>query len=106
MLKKLDGAMQFARTEPDLAALAMPMPAADYIRRQVKFTPFPKDDVGWVIDQVGPDLLLFSTDFPHPEGTRDPLGRFADHLSRFDDATRQKFYVDNMAELVGTSRLV
>lgn len=104
MLKKLDGAMQFARTEPDLAAL--PMPAADYIRRQVKFTPFPKDDVGWVIDQVGPDLLLFSTDFPHPEGTRDPLGRFADHLSRFDDATRQKFYVDNMAELVGTSRLV
>ena len=67
MLKKLDGAMQFARTEPDLAAL--PLKASDYIRRQVKFTPFPKDDVGWVLDKVGPDLLLFSTDFPHPEGT-------------------------------------
>jgi predicted TIM-barrel fold metal-dependent hydrolase len=100
MLKKLDGAMQFARTEPDLAAL--PMKASEYIRRQVKFTPFAKDDVGWVLDNVGPDLLLFSTDFPHPEGTRDPIGRFRDHLERFDDATREKFYVDNMAELLGS----
>ena len=99
MLKKLDGAMQFARTEPELAAL--PMPAAEYIRRQVKFTPFPKDDVGWVLDNVGPDMLLFSTDFPHPEGTRDPIGRFAAHLEHFDDATREKFYVANMRDLLG-----
>lgn len=100
MLKKLDGAMQFARTEPDLAAL--PMKASEYIRRQVKFTPFPKDDVAWITDQVGPDLLLFSTDFPHPEGTRDPLGRFATHLERFDEATRDKFYVENMRQLLGS----
>ncbi len=99
MLKKLDGAMQFARTEPDLAAL--PVSASDYIRRQVKFTPFAKDDVGWIIDNVGDDMLLFSTDFPHPEGTRDPMGRFAAHLERFDDATREKFYVANMRELLG-----
>ncbi len=101
MLKKLDGAMQFSRTEPDLAAL--PLKASDYIRRQVKFTPFPKDDVGWVLDQVCPELLLFSTDFPHPEGTRDPLGRFESHLDRFDDGTKDRFYVDNMRELLGAS---
>jgi predicted TIM-barrel fold metal-dependent hydrolase len=101
MLKKLDGAMQFARTEPDLATL--PMKASDYIRRQVKFTPFPKDDVGWVLDNVGADLLLFSTDFPHPEGTRDPMGRFRAQLERFDDAVQEKFYVGNMAELLGRS---
>lgn len=99
MLKKLDGAMQFARTEPDLAALSMS--ASDYIRRQVKFTPFPKDDVGWIIDNVGADLLMFSTDFPHPEGTRDPICRFAQHLERFDEVTRERFYVGNMRELLG-----
>ena len=99
MLRKLDGAMQFARTEPDLKAL--PMKASDYIRRQVKFTPFPKDDVGWILDDVGADLLLFSTDFPHPEGTRDPIGRFEAHLERFDDATKDRFYVENMRELLG-----
>jgi uncharacterized protein len=100
MLKKLDGAMQFARTEPDLAALSLK--AGDYIRRQVKFAPFAKDDVGWVLDNVGPDLLLFSTDFPHPEGTRDPIGRFEAHLERFDETVRQKFYAGNMAELLGS----
>jgi hypothetical protein len=71
--------------------------------RQVKFTPFPKDDVGWVIDQVGPELLLFSTDFPHPEGTRDPIGRFEAHLERFDDDTRERLYVENMRELLGAA---
>jgi predicted TIM-barrel fold metal-dependent hydrolase len=102
MLKKLDGAMQFARTEPDLASL--PLKASEYIRRQVKFTPFPKDDVGWILDQVGPDLLLFSTDFPHPEGTRDPIGRFEAHLARFDEDLQERFYVENMRELLGPAR--
>ena len=100
MLKKLDGCLNFARTEPDLAAL--PLKPSDYIRRQVTFTPFPKEDVGWILDNVGPDLLLFSTDFPHPEGTRDPLGRFEAHLERFDDDVREKFYVGNMAKLLGS----
>jgi predicted TIM-barrel fold metal-dependent hydrolase len=100
MLKKLDGAMQFARTEPDLAAL--PLPASDYIRRQVKFAPFPKDDVGWILDNVGADMLMFSTDFPHPEGTRDPLGRFATQLDSYDDTTQEKFYIENMRTLLGS----
>jgi uncharacterized protein len=104
MLKKLDGAMQFARTEPDLASL--PLKASEYIVRQVKFTPFPKDDVGWVLDQVGPDLLLFSTDYPHPEGTRDPLERFDAHLERFDKRTQDRFYVENMRELLGAANPV
>jgi len=92
--------VQFARTEPDLQAL--PMPAADYIRRQVKFTPFPKDDVAWITEQVGPDMLMFSTDTPHPEGTKNPIERFASHLQGFDDATQERFYVGNMQELLGT----
>ena len=76
--------MQFARTDPTSPTL--PMKASDYIRRQVKFTPFAKDDVGWILDQVGPDLLLFSTDFPHPEG---PRIRWGDSRApaRFDDDT-------------------
>jgi hypothetical protein len=25
---------------------------------------------------VGPDLLVFASDYTHPEGTSDPIGRF------------------------------
>src|SRR5581483_4965331 len=78
-LKRLDIAQSsFGRTEP---ALALPLKASDYIRRQVKFTPFATEPVGWMIEQAGADLFLFSTDYPHPEGTRDPIGRFEASMS-------------------------
>jgi predicted TIM-barrel fold metal-dependent hydrolase len=47
-------------------------------------------------------MLLFSTDFPHPEGTRDPLGRFAAHLDKFAAEVQEKFYVENMKALLGS----
>ena len=43
------------------------------MRRQVRFTPFPTEPVGWMIEQAGAELFLFSSDYPHPEGGRDPL---------------------------------
>jgi len=39
-------------------------------------TPFPGEPVGWITEQVGDRMLCFSSDYPHPEGTRDPVGRF------------------------------
>lgn len=39
------------------------------------FTPY-SYDVGVLINQSSADLYLFSTDFPHPEGGRNPLRRF------------------------------
>jgi predicted TIM-barrel fold metal-dependent hydrolase len=83
-LTRLDICQQsFQRTEP---ALRLPLKPSDYIRRQMKFTPFATEPVGWMIEQAGADLFLFSTDYPHPEGTRDPIGRF-EQLRR-DDGDR------------------
>ena len=98
-LKRLDIAQTtFRRTEP---ALALPLRASEYIRRQVKFTPFATEPVGWIIEQVGPHLLLFSTDYPHPEGTRDPFGRFEASMTGVDEAARARFYAGNFAEMMG-----
>ena len=98
-LKRLDIAQTtFRRTEP---ALALPLRASEYIRRQVKFTPFATEPVGWIIEQVGPHLLLFSTDYPHPEGTRDPFGRFEASMTGVDEAARARFYTGNFAEMMG-----
>src|SRR5205823_2625249 len=75
LLRRIDIAQgTFKRNEPLLGEL--PMLASDYLRRQVRFTPFPTEPVDWLIEQAGDELFLFSSDFPHPEGTKDPLGRF------------------------------
>jgi predicted TIM-barrel fold metal-dependent hydrolase len=101
-LRTLDHAKsRFGRNEPILAELSLD--PADYIRRQVKFTPFSFEDVGWLIEQEGPELFLFSTDYPHPEGGRDPYGRFDASLdaSGIGAEDRDRFYTKNFDEFMG-----
>ncbi|MGI8491172.1 MAG: amidohydrolase family protein [Acidimicrobiales bacterium] len=98
-LRRLDIAQDtFARTEP---ALKMPLRASDYVHRQLWFTPFPTEPVGWMIDQSGDDLFLFSSDYPHPEGGRDPLGRFNSSLTGASPEAVERFYSSNFAEMMG-----
>ncbi len=100
-LKRIDIAQQtFQRTEP---ALRLPLAASEYIRRQVRFTPFPTEPVGWMIEQAGPELFLFSSDYPHPEGGKDPLKRFEDSLSGLGEDTKERFYSRNFADMMGMS---
>ena len=102
LMARLDYAHRsFRKTEPMLAELSMK--PSEYLRRQVRFTPYPGEDVGAMIALTGPDLYLFSSDYPHPEGTRDPIGNFErsfDELGTDEDA-RQKFYEDNYRQLLG-----
>ncbi|HET9611771.1 MAG TPA: amidohydrolase family protein [Acidimicrobiales bacterium] len=99
MLHKLDGALRnFRRTEPQLTA--MPLTPREYVERQVWFTPFPGEPVGDLIEQVGDGMLLFSSDYPHPEGTRDPLGRFEATMDGVSAVARERFYAGNFAEMM------
>ena len=99
-IRRLDIAQDtFSRTEPTLREL--PLRASDYVHRQLWFTPFPTEPVGWMIDEAGDDLFLFSSDYPHPEGGRDPLGRFDASLAGASDAARERFYSGNFADMRG-----
>jgi predicted TIM-barrel fold metal-dependent hydrolase len=98
-LKRLDLAQRtFQKTEP---ALRLPLAASDYIRRQIKFTPFAGEPVGWMIEEAGADLFLFSTDYPHPEGTRDPIARFEATMEAVGNEARERFYSGNFAAMMG-----
>jgi predicted TIM-barrel fold metal-dependent hydrolase len=55
-----------------------------------------------MIEQSGPELFMFSTDYPHPEGGRDPLAKFEEELVEVAAAERDRFYAGNMAELLGS----
>jgi predicted TIM-barrel fold metal-dependent hydrolase len=69
----------------------------------VRFTPFPTEPVGWMIEQAGEELFLFSSDYPHPEGTKDPLGKFESSLEGVGEAAKDRFYSRNFAELFAVS---
>jgi uncharacterized protein len=98
-MRHLDQAQRsFRRTEEPLRRLqASP---SDYVRRHLKFTPFPGELVGWMMEQAGSELFMFSTDYPHPEGGRDPLAKFEETLEGADDEARTRFFSENMAALL------
>lgn len=101
LLSRLDyAAKSFARTEPMLGELSLT--PSDYVRRQVRVTPFPGEDVAELMAISSPDLYLFSSDYPHPEGTKDPIGKFERSFDErdIDDAARQRFYEDNFRTLL------
>jgi predicted TIM-barrel fold metal-dependent hydrolase len=102
MLRTLDHAARtLGKREPLITELSLA--PSDYVRRQLRFTPFPFEDTAWLVEQCGPELFLFSTDYPHPEGGRRPFEIFGDAMAGFDDAAREQFFWHNGAELVGLS---
>ena len=99
MLTRLTlAANNFRKTEPQLTS--MELKPAEYIARQVWFTPFPGEPVGQLIDLAGEDLFMFSSDYPHPEGTKDPLGRFEATMENVSERAREKFYSANFADFL------
>ncbi len=102
MMRNLDHAFDsFGRNEPLLKSLSLR--PSDYVRRQIRFTPFCFEDAGWLIEQGGEELFLFSSDYPHPEGGRDPIRRFEASFDAagIDADRRARFYATNFEELLG-----
>ena len=91
------GARAFKNIQ-DLSHLSMR--PSDYLRRQVVVSPFAGEDVGWIIEQVGEQMVAFSSDYPHHEGTDDPIRRFEASMSAVGDVERSAFYFDNGARLL------
>ena len=47
---------------------------------------------------------MFSSDFPHPEGGRDPLAKFRKGLDQYNisEDRRELFYTKNFVEFLGS----
>lgn len=100
-IRRLDLAAEgFSRTEP---ALRLPRKPSEYVRGHLWFTPFPNEPVGWMIEQAGEDLFLFSSDYPHPEGGRNPLKRFDSSLEGISEDARSRFYATNYMNMMAVS---
>jgi predicted TIM-barrel fold metal-dependent hydrolase len=101
-VRRLDLAQSsFGRNEPVLREL--PERPSDYVKNRLFFTPFPGEPVGWMIEQCGDELFCFSSDYPHPEGTKDPIGRFDATLTTTPDRAQRRFFSDNFATMMGSA---
>jgi len=101
-MRQLESAFDaFAKHEERLRKLSLR--PAEYVHRQVRATPYPTEDVGWIIEQTGPDVCLFSSDYPHVEGGRKPVERFQASLDAAgtSEHARQRFWCDNFLDLMG-----
>ena len=97
-LRRLDHAADiWARSEPHLGE--MQRKPSEQAREQLRFTPYAFENVGRMIEESAAELYLFSTDYPHAEGGRDPLGRFGRTLEGMDEGTLDRFYARNFLDL-------
>jgi len=67
-------------------------------REHVWINPFWEDDVVDVVAQMGPERVIFGSDWPHIEGMPEPLD-YVSELAPFDEGTRRRILRDNTLEL-------
>lgn len=79
----------------------MSLRPSEFVRRQVRVTPYPAEETSWIIANSGDEICMFSSDFPHVEGGRNPLKRFEDAMSTTSEAAKRRFYCDNFIDLMG-----
>lgn len=100
MLRRLDHAHAiWSRSEPDLAEMART--PSQQASDQLRFTPYPFEDVGLLCRESDPGLYLFSSDYPHAEGGRDPIKRFETSLADHDDEVVDRFFAGNAEGWLG-----
>ncbi len=66
---------------------------------QLRFTPYPFEPVSQLVSESNPKLYLFSSDYPHAEGGRDPLGRFGKSTSALSAEAQHQFFAQNFLDL-------
>ena len=101
-MRQLESALDaFGRHEQRLQRLSLR--PSEYVRRQLRVTPYPTEDVGWIVENAGEEVCLFSSDYPHVEGGRNPLKRFEATTARLSERALQRFYCENFVELMGSA---
>lgn len=69
---------------------------SEYIRRNVRVTPYRVENVADHIDRYGlAECYCYSSDFPHPEGGNAPVPEFERSIARLGPEMSKRFFVSN-----------
>lgn len=73
--------------------------AGDYLRRNVRVTPLPSQADGMPTLRELPEMVVFSSDYPHIEGSATPLDDLAGELNALEPGVRKAFLGDTMCDV-------
>jgi hypothetical protein len=76
-LMMLDGGVDFTTRLNGVPPADLSERPSEYFRRQIRVSSFSYELPGRLRRQVGPDLLMACSDYPHSEGTASPLADYA-----------------------------
>jgi predicted TIM-barrel fold metal-dependent hydrolase len=99
VFKTVDKAAALGRRGPMIGG-ALPDKPSEALAEHLWVCPFPEDDVNDLIGAIGVDHVLFGSDYPHPEGLREPRD-YIETLSGQDEVVRRKVLRGNSAALLG-----
>ena len=99
-MKHLDQSFRAFRRLQDLSQVEL-LPS-EYVQKHIKVTAFPGEDIGWLLNNGAADLMMFASDYPHHEGTDDPIKRFEQTMSDVSEENKTKFYSENFKKLLGS----
>ncbi len=103
MLRRLDATTRiYGRVDESVRFERTP---SEQLTQQMGFTPFPHEDVSRLIADSNDELYLFSSDYPHVEGGRDPIGKFGAALADASDETITRFCSENFLRLWPQARV-
>tara|TARA_R110001599_G_scaffold25182_4_gene90297 strand:+ start:753 stop:1943 length:1191 start_codon:yes stop_codon:yes gene_type:complete len=99
-MRSMDSAAHaFMRNETRLQNLSAK--PSEIVRRQFRTAPYPHEDAGWIIANAGEEVCMFSSDYPHVEGGRNPLKRFDESLKGASTRAVEAFYSGNFIDMMG-----
>lgn len=104
LLERLDWVVKsWSRVDKNLSEIKRK--PSEQLVEQMAFTPFVFENIGRLVETSDPALYLFSSDYPHTEGGRDPIGRFENSLGDASEECRNKFFTENFLRIFPEARV-
>jgi predicted TIM-barrel fold metal-dependent hydrolase len=103
MVRRLDDVVRiYGRVDESVRFKRLP---SEQLAEQMGFTPFPHENVAELVERSNDALYLFSSDYPHVEGGRDPIGKFEKYLAGCSETMKTRFYSENFLRLWPEARV-
>jgi uncharacterized protein len=96
---RMDGLTSPGASPLLLGKYRLPLSPAEYVRRNIRVTPLPVNHESPAAALAAlPEVPVFSSDYPHFEGSGDPAGHYARVLAETPGPVRRRFLGDNLAD--------